>query len=239
MANPRQRRKSRSGSHKAVRHSNNAKKNLKKQPPIRGPKVLQDAWDKHKTVRQNYEALGLLPTLNPNASGGVEHRPEHSMDAPTAPEASGTQKEATSNPIIPKGFGRIVRDADGNIVDVEMGEEDEAEDESEPAFPEDVDLSKEEALTPWVSLGSASKAGSTGSKETHVVQSLEAISQSDVPVVRHSSNGESKLLRNLITKYGEDVDAMARDRKMNAAQRTAGELKRAIKKAGGFQALRT
>lgn len=78
MANPRQRRKARSGSHKAVRHSNNAKKNLKKQPrqssicillcqrnyvelvslylavAIRGPKVLQDAWDKHKTVRQKY-----------------------------------------------------------------------------------------------------------------------------------------------------------------------------------------
>ena len=32
MANPRQRRKARSGNHRAVRHSNHAKKNLKKQP---------------------------------------------------------------------------------------------------------------------------------------------------------------------------------------------------------------
>jgi nucleolar protein 16 len=74
MVNPRQRRKVRS-SHKPVHHSRQAKKLLKKQPralgfflemsalptlilifdthqAIRGPKALQEAWDKHKTVRQ-------------------------------------------------------------------------------------------------------------------------------------------------------------------------------------------
>ncbi|KAH9060100.1 hypothetical protein EDB87DRAFT_1551613, partial [Lactarius vividus] len=71
MANPRQRRKARS-SQKPVRHSRQAKKLLKKQPPIRGPKALRDAWDKHKTVRQNYAALGLAASLNPRASGGAE-----------------------------------------------------------------------------------------------------------------------------------------------------------------------
>lgn len=233
MANPRQRRKARSGSHKVVRHSNNAKKNLKKQPPVRGPKVLQDAWDNHKTVRQNYEALGLLPSLNPTASGGVEPRPEHSMPPPVAPEALGAQKEATS--IIPKGYGRIIRDADGNIVDVEMGEEDTADEQAQAGsaggFPEDVDVSKENELAPWVSLGSQS--GTSQKNGSHVVQSLEAISQSDAPVLRHSSNGESKLLRNLIVKYGDDVEGMVRDRKLNPDQRTAGVLRRAIKKAGG------
>jgi hypothetical protein len=76
MANPRQRRKTRS-SHKPVHQSRQAKKLLKKQPralgflidmsalptpilifdihqAIRGPKGLQEAWDKHKTVRQKY-----------------------------------------------------------------------------------------------------------------------------------------------------------------------------------------
>lgn len=93
------------------------------------------------------------------------------MEAPIAPEAPGTQKEAAS--IIPKGYGRIVRDANGNIIDVEMGEEDadEQEDATGPAFPEDVDVSKEEGLAPWVSLGGHSKSGSEGQKDSHVVQS--------------------------------------------------------------------
>ena len=63
---------------------------------IHGPKVLQEAWDKHKTVRQkyvytvydrecwiineiiatvlfaSYAALGLAVSLNPNTSGGAE-----------------------------------------------------------------------------------------------------------------------------------------------------------------------
>lgn len=51
---------------------------------------------------------------------------------------------------------------------------------------------------------------------------------------RFSSKGERGILRQLVDKYGQDVGAMARDRKLNVDQRTAGELKRAIRKAGGF-----
>lgn len=54
---------------------------------------------------------------------------------------------------------------------------------------------------------------------------------------RFSSNGELGVLRRLVEKYGEDVEAMAKDRRLNADQRTAGQLKRAIKKAGGFALL--
>ena len=73
MANPRQRRKARSSSHRPISHSRHAKKNMKKVPrksyspcivnfnfltvmlvflAIRGPKALQEAWDKQKTVHQ-------------------------------------------------------------------------------------------------------------------------------------------------------------------------------------------
>lgn len=54
---------------------------------------------------------------------------------------------------------------------------------------------------------------------------------------RFTSSGERGVLRQLVDKYGQDVEAMARDRKLNVDQRTAGELKRAIKKAGGFEGL--
>ncbi len=57
------------------------------------------------------------------------------------------------------------------------------------------------------------------------------------PVARHTSSGEQTTLERLVRKHGEDVEAMARDRKLNVDQRTAGELKRAIRKAGGFAEL--
>lgn len=79
MANPRQRHKSRSSSYKPVRNSRHTNKLLRKQPrasrisfelnifnsdifstsltAIRGPKFLQDAWDKRKTVRQKYVSV--------------------------------------------------------------------------------------------------------------------------------------------------------------------------------------
>lgn len=49
---------------------------------------------------------------------------------------------------------------------------------------------------------------------------------------RHASSGEVRYLRALVDKHGEDVGAMARDMKLNAEQRTEGQLRRALKKAG-------
>jgi nucleolar protein 16 len=36
-----------------------------------------------------------------------------------------------------------------------------------------------------------------------------------------------------VQKYGDDSEAMARDLKLNVWQKTAGEIRRMIKKAGG------
>jgi len=44
-------------------------------------------------------------------------------------------------------------------------------------------------------------------------------------------------LRELVSKHGRDVTAMLRDRRLNPDQRTEGEIRRAIKKAGGFEKL--
>ena len=57
------------------------------------------------------------------------------------------------------------------------------------------------------------------------------------PVPRWTSKGEHATLQRLVAQHGEDVEAMARDVKLNADQRTAGELRRAIRKAGGTGAL--
>jgi len=259
MANPRQRRKARSGSHTAVHHSRRAKKLLKKQAPIRGPKVLQDAWDKEKTVRQNYDALGLLACLNPTESGGVE-RPrrngvnghsgshEHSI-VPRAGVAgdcsSSSQKEGDNKNSLPKGYGRIIRDENGDIVDVEMGEGEDGDDEVVmgdvgETFHNDVaSAATEEKLGEWVTLGGRSDARTLDASGRHVVHRLEELSkEGGTGRARFTSAGERGELQRLVMKYGDDVEGMARDRKMNVDQRTSGQLRRAIAKAGGMEELR-
>ncbi|EPT05966.1 hypothetical protein FOMPIDRAFT_41534 [Fomitopsis schrenkii] len=236
MANPRQRRKSRSGSYKPVHHSRRAKKNLSKQPPIRAPKVLQDAWDKHKTVRQNYEALGLVASLNPTASGGVERPLNYAggspaLDALSTPEASASQQVAS----VPKSYGRIVRDQDGNIVDVVLPEEGESSAPIDDSVEDVPDPSQDEQMAPWVGLGSEVKAGTLKTPETQVVREMSQ--ERSARPLRFASTSELATLRRLVGKYGEDVQAMAKDRKLNPDQRTAGELSRAVRKAGGFARL--
>lgn len=235
MANPRQRRKTRSSSYKPVHHSRQAKKLLKKQPVIRGPKALQEAWDRRKTVRQNYAALGLATSLNPRVAGGVERVTADTedngdiieVDMTSSEPSLSTHKADANSGSLPKGHGRIVRDEQGNVVEVEM--EDEVDDEA----PEEEPLIEERAsgVTPetkdWVTMPARKQA-------TEVVQALEKASSLAKPVRRFSSTGEGQYLQRLVEKYGDDVEKMARDRKLNVEQRTAGQLSRAIRKAGGI-----
>ncbi|KAG9124801.1 hypothetical protein FRC07_010199, partial [Ceratobasidium sp. 392] len=86
---------------------------------IKGPKLLQDAWDKQKTVKQNYEALGLVHTLNPVAQGGADNLASTAKSRPAVPPTS----EPTSSKSIPRGFGKIVRDESGAVLRIELPEE--------------------------------------------------------------------------------------------------------------------
>ncbi|KAG6874281.1 hypothetical protein C0995_001506 [Termitomyces sp. Mi166 len=168
MANPRQRRKARSSSHKPVSHSRHAKRKLKKMPPIRGPKILQDAWDKTKTVRQNYVALGLVHDLNPTAPGGSE--PIEVRSQIEESEIASTS-ELESRPPIRKGFGKIIRDDAGNVLRIELPEDDN---ETRTEKPQDEGLGEPEVdgavLGPWVTdLGGGGKIN-LSSGDGNVVQ---------------------------------------------------------------------
>ncbi|KZP23623.1 hypothetical protein FIBSPDRAFT_858184 [Athelia psychrophila] len=249
MANPRQRKKSRSSAHKPV-HSRNPKKSLRKKPAIRGPKALQEAWDKHKTVRQNYALLGLVCDLNPLASGGAETKPQAAsalsaaaadadadvhMEVEVEAPAAGPSQPAA----IPKGYGKIIRDAAGNVLRVELSE---AVDDHEPVQDPDpnrararqaAENDKEEMRDPemdsrvrahWVTeLGGGVKGGAA-------LERLATGTPSSGP--RHSSSLETNYLQRLVSKHQADVDAMARDRRFNPEQRTVGQLRRGLKKAG-------
>ncbi|KAF9001910.1 ribosome biogenesis protein Nop16 [Cyathus striatus] len=237
MANPRQRRKTRSSSHRPVSHSRHAKRNLKKTPPLRAPKILQDAWDKHKTVKQNYISLGLVHDLNPNAPGGSEqpsYPPNQNLD----------QSILHSNPIESSSsapLGRIIRDESGAVVRVELldGSEDHSKLNNEELPETEVDGSH---MIRWVTQLGQNKGGAQN-RENNVVEALECIS---APTrgsttlsaaisgigARCTAGGERTYLERLVQKYGYDVEKMSRDRKLNPEQRTTGELRRALRRAG-------
>jgi len=214
---------------------------------IRGPKILQDAWDNTKTVRQNYAALGLVHTLNPSASGGVEPLESQSHQSRHIQAVPQTSLPLSSSEIthIPKGFGKIIRDEEGNVLRVEMAEE--LEKDSASAVEEDM-----ETLTPevdsglmekWVTeMGDGNAQGKISS--VGVVEALERISSVmhhgsttlSIPMSsagpRHSSAGEVTYLKRLVGKYGDDLEKMSKDRKLNPEQHTVGGLRRALRRAG-------
>ncbi|KAF8558446.1 hypothetical protein OG21DRAFT_1504183 [Imleria badia] len=252
MANPRQRRKAKSSTHKAISHSKRAKRLQKKMPAIRGPKALQDAWDPSKTVRQNYLALGLQHDLNPIASGGSEVNfgptldPINTRQPPSTISSSATdntQSSVSEGPTVtsalPKGFGRIVRDSSGNVIRVELPSDEEAGHalKQEVVIDAPVVMTESE-LRIWVQDPPETwQGGGSGGVEDTTVQDLEDLAASAVVRERHTSSGERLYLEHLVNKYGDDLQKMARDRRLNPGQRTANELKRAIAKAGGFGAL--
>lgn len=126
----------------------------------------------------SYEAMGLVASLNPTLSGGVEPTTSrhdrfdtHSIELSSTPEVSDTkQSGAASTQTVPRGYGRIIRDESGNIIDVDLGEEDaENMEASSNHLIEDIpDPTTQEGAAGWISLGSL---GSTGrSTNTTVVQ---------------------------------------------------------------------
>ncbi|KAJ7184263.1 ribosome biogenesis protein Nop16 [Mycena filopes] len=248
MANPRQRKKAHSATHRPVSHARHAKRNLKKTPPIRGPAILSERWQKNKTVRQNYAALGLIHTLNPSASGGVEPIEVTAGDVQDSPvnlTAASTSSQSNPTPPIPKGHGRIIRDAEGNVTRIEFAEEDA----DMPEIHDDRDKTMEELETEmdpylrqkWVTgLGGGKGVGGDGD----VVEVLESISSTNHTFAttlsaaisgagpRHASGGEVAYLQRLLDTHGSDVERMARDRKLNPEQRTVGQLTRSLKRCG-------
>lgn len=231
MANPRQRRKARSTS--TLKPSINAKQRMRKRlaraPTIHGPDILKDSYDPTLTLKQNYAKLGLIPSLNVRpSSGGTEPTPTSS-----AATASSSSSNSTEKP--KKGMARIVRDDDGNIVDIVEAQSDEEEAEASSPWGKPMTSVADDHVETYMPSPSAPTRPAKGG----VVQELEIMASKAEPVHRHTSTLESQWLANLITKHGQDTESMARDTKLNVWQKTQGEIKRAINKAGGFQAFQS
>lgn len=209
-----------------MKPSLNAKKQMKKKlsraPTIHGADVLKDNYDPKLTLRQNYARLGLVPSLDVRPdSGGVERIP------------SSSSTSADSGAVVRKGMARVVRDEAGNIVDI-LEPEDDDDEETAWGKPMSTSIADRDDVETYMPPPTT-KPQKGGNK---TVEKLEEMASKAAPVKRHTSQLESQWLVDLVHKYGEDTEGMARDRKLNLWQKTEGEIKRAIKKAGGVEALR-
>ena len=91
----------------------------------------------------SYTALGLLPSLNPRAKGGAEDVPDLTLLPSSAPSAANKPSALSPTAVasVPS-HGRIIRDEHGNVVDIQLNEEDR--DEETKDSQED-----QEDETPW------------------------------------------------------------------------------------------
>ena len=135
----------------------------------------------------SYEALGLAASLNPIASGGTERpltaREERSEGVDTAPSSSSkppataAAAAAAASGSVPKGFGKIIRDADGNVVDVQLADEDEEEDEAaadDGGLEEVADPRADARLASWAGLGSSDRTSARSGGGGGIVQGERA-----------------------------------------------------------------
>jgi len=203
--------------------------------------------------RRSYAALGLLHTLSPNDSGGRDITHEnHNNDRSeshqiagsstsksndgTMPNGGGAVTEQrkgdavgplsgslSSNTKLPRGYGKIVRDEAGNVIDVELGEE-----PSESLMEEKEIVRGQPETESWV-LGNRAGGGEADGSSS-VVRALEeeASRREGGKKTRNTSAGEEKYLALLESAHGEDYGEMARDIRLNPMQYTAGQLRRAI-----------
>lgn len=209
-----------------MKPSLNAKRQMKKKlaraPTVHGADVLKDNYDPKLTLRQNYARLGLVASLDVRPdTGGVEKFPSPCTSTAAAEKAEGEKPR--------KGMAKVIRDDKGNIIDIV---EADASDSEETAWGKPLTSVADEQLVQDY------MPAQKGTKPNPVVQELEEMAAKAEPVHRHTSNFEAQWLKNLVQKYGEDTEKMARDRGLNIWQKTQGEIKRAIKKAGGIEALR-
>ncbi|KAI8330811.1 ribosome biogenesis protein Nop16 [Choanephora cucurbitarum] len=178
----------------------------KKRVTIHGNPIIKKNWDKKLTLKQNYEKLGLLTSLNGETGGKEKMKPDApvEVEAETEPkdlkdmtEEEIEQLKKTLNP----GEGLIQRDDEGNIVRIIVGEK-KSHDEIL-----DAEVPKVEA-------------------KTDVVRQLEELAANAVHHEKYQSEYETDWVQKLISKHGDDYKAMFWDKELNIYQQTAAQLKK-------------
>jgi len=183
---------------------------------------------------KSYAALGLAHSLTPNDSGGKDITQTTQLAGLGGNTESPSERadDRSTAGKIPRGFGKIVRDESGNVVDVELGDEYDDDNEEERGSRE-AGLMEEVGQperTDWL-LASERQGHAYSTAVVHALEAAAEGAESAHKRARGASGGEKKYLQKLVDVYGDDCERMARDHKRNPAQHTAGELRRALAKA--------
>ena len=223
MGNPRQKLKARSSISKARRKPKSKKR-------ILNNAIIAANWDKTQTLSQNYRRLGLTAKLN-KTTGGVEKTAEDLREDDEDDRLKIHALKAKSDGLKSIAEARIVRDPEsGRILQVL---DDGAEKENPLGDPlNDLDSDEESEQEGLFNQHGAAQTHMLASKpKTAVVGELEQqASRPAAKYKRKQTDGEREFISELVTKYGNDYAAMARDIKINYMQRSEGDLKKRIKK---------
>ena len=191
-----------------------------KRRPIKASPIIAANWDKHLTLSQNYRKLGLACKINARA-GGTEpkSKPGH-QDQPSLAQTQDPLAVGVQRPAAEKGLktAKVVRDEDGKIVKVIHEDEGIDNPLNDPLSALDI-----ESENP-------PRNGNDG-----VIPALEAAAMAELADVkrrkkpRKQSQREQEWIERLVEKYGDDVAAMAWDKRLNPMQQSEADIGRRIR----------
>ncbi len=181
-------------------------------------------------MSQNYRELGLSSRLNA-PTGGSEKRINHndaSENLPTQQGAFSVPKSRKTTKLVPTETtverdpetGRILRvvqssGGDGDAIVRRM--------RLNPLGDPLVDLSDDETTALEAPTGTV-----VADLEAQVEEEANILAKKRRP--RQQSRREEEWIERLVTKYGDDTRAMARDMKLNSMQQSEGDLARRVQK---------
>ncbi|KAL9611457.1 MAG: hypothetical protein Q9167_003894 [Letrouitia subvulpina] len=199
---------------------------------IKGNPIVAANWSKSHTLSQNYHRLGLTSKLNGRA-GGVE--PSTSLPSydsrPKKSDPLSIVNPKTST-LIP-GTVKIVRDPDtGAIIRVLHDGAIDKESSKKRRPLNDSLSSDEENLLSQHDLKPLHRSTEMEERREGIISELEkqAMIGETEKRPRKQSTREEAWIEKLIKKYGDDVNGMARDRKLNPMQQSKGDLRRRVRR---------
>ncbi|KAL8708666.1 MAG: hypothetical protein Q9220_006491 [cf. Caloplaca sp. 1 TL-2023] len=229
-----QKKKNKSSLPRATQKPKSKKLNLKGNP------IVAKNWSKTETLSQNYRRLGLVSKLNTRAGGVEITTSDLAARRKSAAGFHGGGALEIRNPdkgTLGTGTVEVVRGQDGRIVSVVHGAEGEG---------------GEGKVRRWAGRELVDELGSRDGEEEMeggqhdlyiplneeqgdgegVVRELEMQAQElgkREKRKRKQSSREEEWVRGLVERYGDDVEAMARDRKRNPMQQSVGDIGRRVR----------
>ena len=194
-------------------------KSLKR--PIKASPLVAAHWDKHLTLSQNYRKLGLTSKLNAR-SGGTEVKAKTLDD-----KERGQKRDPLAIAGVKADLGRalksakVLRDAEGRIVEV-VREGGDTNPLNDPLVALDGESEDEEGMR----NNHDRDQGVVPALERAAAVELEGVQKRKRP--RKQSEREMEWIEALVDRYGDDVRAMARDRRLNPRQQTEADISRRV-----------